>query len=537
MKKIIVIIVILAVLAGLGFLFLQRGRHNDYSRFASEEVTCGTVQAVVTATGGLKAVTAVDVGSEVSGTIEKIYVEYNSEVKKGQLLAQINPETLQAQVDKAKASLSRSQSSYENAQANLKNTQAAVRKAQADLVAQEAAAQQAKVDVDNCKANCDSARSSIRSSEAALSKAAAEYANSKIKYERSKRLYDEDLIARSECDDAYTNMVSAEASVNSAKASLESANASLKSNEAKLSSALINLGGVNAKVESARIQIESAQRQAEASEASLKGAKADVDQSKANLNSAEVDLGKTKITSPIDGVVLNIDVSEGQTVAAQYQAPKLFELAQNLNDMQVEATVDEADIGQIKPGNKATFTVDAWPDREFSGTVREVRKSASTTNNVVTFPVIIDTNNPDMCLMPGMTATVDIHTVSHEGVLMVPSAALRFKPDSDVSIIDKTRPKREDKPEGAPGDKPQGPPPAANSTLASNERYLYVEDPHAPNALVRLKVTVGLADGSKTEVKSDALHEGDRVVTGKNDPAAMSAGNKKKNMRRPRGPF
>ncbi|MBQ7503144.1 efflux RND transporter periplasmic adaptor subunit [bacterium] len=537
MKKVIVIIVILAVLVGVGFLFWNNGHKNTGSQFSVEEVSRGTVQAVVTATGELKAVTAVDVGSEVSGTIEKIFVEYNSEVKKGQLLAQINPETLQAQVDKAKANLSKSQSSYENAQANLKNSQAAVRKAQAELTSQEAAAVQAKIDVDNCKANCDSARSGIQSAQAALDKAAAEYANDKINYERSKSLYEQDLIARSECDNAYTSMVSSEAGVNSAKAGLESSYASLRSNEAKYNSALVNLGGANAKVEAARIQIESAQRQAEASEASVKGAKADVEQAKANLNSAEVDLGKTKITSPIDGVVLNIEVSEGQTVAAQYQAPKLFELAQNLNDMQVEATVDEADIGQIKAGNKATFTVDAWSDREFTGTVREVRKSATTTNNVVTFPVIIDTDNPDMCLMPGMTATIDIHTVSHENVLTVSSTALRFKPDKDVEIIDRIKPKKDSKPEDHHRDGEfQGPPPAREESLSSNERYVYIEDPRAPGALMRVKVKVGLADGSRTEVASENLNEGDKVVTGKIDPAAAAAAASKKNNRRRRGP-
>ena len=531
MKRIIAVLVILAILAGGAFFMFKGHKKHDMSRFSSEQVQKGTVQAVVTATGTLAAVTTVKVGSEVSGTIKKIFVEYNSEVKKGQVLAQIDPKTLQTQVDRAKSSLEKSVSSYENALANSKNIEASVRKAQADLDARIASAKQAASEAESSRLGCENSKASVAAARASLDKAAAEYANSKVNYERLKSLFEQDLIARSECDNAYTSMISSEAGLNSAKANLEGSLASLKSSESKYNSALINLDGVNANVQSARIQIEAAMRQLEASQASVKGAAADVEQAKASLHSAEVDLSKAKIVSPIDGIVLDILVSEGQTVAAQYQAPELFKLAQNLNEMQVEATIDEADIGQIKVGNQAVFTVDAWQDKEFSGTVREVRKSASTSNNVVTFPVIIDTTNPDMCLMPGMTATVDIHTVKHEDVLMVPSAALRFKPDESTEIID--RAKADKNKEADDGRKTFE---NKNEILGANERYVYIEDPNNRNKLIKVKVVTGLADGNKTEVSSEYLSENDKVITGRVDFKAAAAGARKKNNRR-RGPF
>ncbi|MBQ7529500.1 efflux RND transporter periplasmic adaptor subunit [bacterium] len=523
MKKIVIILVIVGLLAGLGWYFWSAKDSNKGPKYSIRPVKRETVQSVVTATGELTAVTAVQVGAEVSGVIDKIYVEHNSTVKKGQLLAQINPDTLQTKVDQAQANLTRVQSSYDNVVANSKNTQAAVKKAQANLLSQQATVRKAESSVDNARANVANSEAGIYTAKANLAKAEAEYANNKLNYERYSQLYSQDLVARSERDDAYTTLLTSQASVNSAKASVEAALASLNGNKAQLQSAIINLEGTKADLEAARIQVEAAQDQFEASQASVRGAIAEVEQARANLNSAKVDLSKTSITSPIDGIVLSIEVSEGQTVASQFQAPDLFKLAQNLDEMQVEATVDEADIGQIKVGNKATFTVDAWTDREFEGKVVEVRKSSKTTNNVVTFPVIITTNNPDMCLMPGMTATVDIHTVQHNNVLVVPSSALRFKPDADADILDRSESnnKEENKDKDDKG---------------NVKKIVYLLDKTTPDRLIKLKVSTGLSDGSVTEIISDELKERDMVVTGKLT-ADESNKIKSRGRRRPRGPF
>lgn len=526
MKRILIILIIVAIAVGGGFLFMRSRSANDKQVFRTKPVSKGTIQSVVTATGELTAVTAVDVGSEVSGVIDKIYVEHNSKVKKGQILAQINPETLQAQVDKAEASLARYRSSYDNAVSKAGNSKASVKKAEASLLSQQAQAKKSQAAVENARANVSNSQANFHTAKANLAKSEAEYANAKANYERWNKLFVQDLVSRSERDDAYTSMLTSKASVEASKAGLDAANASLKSAQIDLQSALISYEGAQADVEAARIQVEAARDDAAASEASVTGAAADVKQAEASLNSAKVDLSKTSITSPIDGIVLSIEVSEGQTVASQYQTPELFKLAQNLDSMQVEATVDEADIGQIHVGDKASFTVDAWPDKIFQGKVQEVRKAAKTTNNVVTFPVIIATNNPDMCLIPGMTATVNIQTLKHSDILLVPSAALRFKPSEAVNISGTDNKAAEE----------------VASTSTSGDivekkaiRVLYIEDKDDPTGLVRIEVTTGLTDGTNTEVESPDLKEGDLVVVGSTDKSLVKSSNS--NKRRGGPPF
>lgn len=520
MKRLLIILVIAAAVAGGIFLFIRSRENGSKTTFVTEPVQRDSVSAVVTATGSLAAVTAVQVGSEVSGVIDKIYVEHNSKVVKGQRLAQINPSTLQAQVDKAKASLAKSRSSYENAVAQANNARAAVKKAQADLLTKQATSRQYQAEVANSESSRASAQAGVYSAQANLAKAEAEYKNAKLNYERMSQLFAQDLVPRSDRDDAYTSMMTSKSSVDAAQASLQSAQASLRGSSASLESARIRYEGTKSELEAAAIQVESARDSATAAEASVKGARADVSQAEASLESAKVDLSKTSITSPIDGIVLSILVSEGQTVASQFQAPELFQLAKNLDEMQVEATVDEADIGEIKQGDTATFTVDAWPEKEFSGKVREVRKASSTTNNVVTFPVIIDTNNPDMCLMPGMTATVNINTVEHKDVLVVPTSALSFKPSDSVEVTKKTLPKEETGSNGGAVEK---------KTI----RMLYLVDPDDADKLIGVEVYTGLTDGDRTEVISEFIKDGDQIVTGSTDKSKVR---KKRESGRRNGP-
>ncbi len=521
MKRFFTIIIVLALLGGIVALWYHYDQNTGkISIYTSKPVTTKNIVQTVTATGTLGAVTETKVGSEVSGVIQKIYVDYNQNVKKGQLLAQINPNTLQTQVDKAQASLQKSESSYKSSVAQAANAQATVRQREANVLSSQAKVKQAEAAVANSKAAVFNAEANVR-------KAQAEYERCQIDYERMKSLREQDLIAQSELDNAKASFLSSKASVEASEASLNGAKANFESSR-------LNLDGVNADLESARIQVESAREQYRSSQASVDGAKADMEQAKANVESALVDLGKTKICSPADGIVLDICVSEGQTVAAQYQAPELFVLANNLSEMRVEANVDEADIGQVKVGSKVTFTVDAWQDREFQGQVTEVRKSAVTTNNVVTYPVIISTTNDDGCLMPGMTATVAITVQERDNVITIPNTALRFKPLDDDKKFRDDHPAKPGE-EGPEADKSG----AKKEVVAVNpgEKTIYTMIKGKRGEIEPRKVVIGISDGTDTEIVSGDLKEGERVVTGSKEVDKAKAASRRGNRRRGPGMF
>ncbi len=303
----------------------------------------GPLQATVSATGAVNPVTQVSVGTQVSGQIKALYVDFNSEVKAGQLIAQIDPETFDYRVRQA--------------QADVEAAQAAVMTAQANVVAVQANASRARVDLIEAQRDL----------------------------ERKRMLVERQFIAQSEGDKA-------QALVNTSTEALRAAEAQL---------------GV------ARAQVRSAE--------------ASVAQRQAALAQARVDLARTRIVSPVSGIVIKRAVEKGQTVAASLQAPELFVIAQNLQDMQVDASVDESDIGRIRPGQKATFTVDAFPGQAFTGEIRQVRKAAQNTSNVVTYVAVVGFSNASGRLLPGMTANVRVVTEVRESVLKVPNAALRVR--------------------------------------------------------------------------------------------------------------
>ena len=313
MKKLFATLILPA--AGAAWLLFSAGAEREYT-FRTAALETGDIVAKVTATGRLGAVTVVEVGTQVSGTVKEIYADFNDTVKKGQLIALIDPDVLAARLEEARANLAVAMASVSRAKANL----------------------------------ADSARN----------------------LKRSKELWSRNLIARSELDAAET------------------------------------VHAVNG--------------------ASLQEAEARVLQVRASLNQAEANLGYTRIVSPEDGVIISREVNVGQTVAASLSAPTLFSIAKDLTDMQIETSVDEADIAGVKEGQEVEFTVDAHRGKVFRGRVRQVRISPGRTDNVVTYPVIISVANPDLELMPGMTANVSIITERREGVLKVPMAALRFSP-------------------------------------------------------------------------------------------------------------
>ena len=352
MKKKILIIVGILLVVGIGLFFFLRGSENG-QKFKTAPVTRGNLRATVTATGTLNAVTTVLVGTQVSGTVKQIYADFNSSVKKGQLIAEIDPATFQAQVEQQRANLMAS------------------------------------------KANVAKAKTALADAERTM--------------QRNKELFAKNFIARSDLDTAETNYDSSRAQVN-----------------------------VN---------------------------EAQVAQTEAALKTAEINLHYTKIVSPVDGIVVSRNVDVGQTVAASFQTPTLFTIAQDLTKMQVDTSVDEADIGKVALGQDVEFSVDAYPDRTFKGTVSQIRIAPITVQNVVTYDVVVKVDNDELKLKPGMTANVSIIVASKSGVLKIPNAALRFRPsekDLGKSGADQAakegskpgggaRPEKAASPGGAPG--------------------------------------------------------------------------------------
>jgi len=366
MKKILIIGVIVVVIAIAGY-FIFRGKGNE-PKFRTEKVTKGDLVMTVTSTGTVNPVTTVLVGTQVSGTIKEIYVDFNSPVKKGQLIARIDPALFEAQVNQARANLF-------SAKANLE-------KAEATLV------------------------------------------DAKRTMERNKELLSKNLIAQSDFDTAETNYETAKASVSAVKAQ--------------------------------------------------------VVQTEAALSLAETNLYYTKIVSPVEGIVVSRNVDVGQTVAASFQTPTLFSIAQDLTKMQIDGNVDESDIGNIKVGQDVEFIVDAYPDITFKGKVWQVRNAPITVQNVVTYDVVIQVANPELKLKPGMTANVSIITAIKKDVLKIPNAALRF------SLSEK----------GVQTPEKKGP-------------GIWILEKEQP---MRIPVSTGISDGSYTELVSGEVREGQEVI-------------------------
>lgn len=361
-KKKALVIAAVAAIAALAVWLLSGGKKEEKITFDTAAVAPANIMNSITATGTIEPVTSVTVGTQVSGIVSKLFVDYNSVVKKGQVIAELDKTNLMSQLNTAKTQLATAQSQLNYQTAN---------------------------------------------------------------YKRYKTLFEKGLVAADDFDNAKLSYTQAKEQVASAK--------------------------------------EEVQR-------------------------AQTNLGYATITSPIDGVVLSKSVEEGQTVAASFSTPELFTIAQDLTNMQVVADVDEADIGDVKEGERVTFTVDAYPDDTFEGEVKQVRQEATTTNNVVTYEVVISAPNADLKLKPGLTANVTIYTAERKGVLSVPSKALRFTPQKEtvgkMKIVD-----------------------VAN---AKNKVWT-IEG----NSIVVHKVNIGMTDGTNTQIVG-GIAEGTKVITGLN---------------------
>lgn len=363
--------VAVVVAAGVwGYFYVQsRGNAPQY-RLA--RVERGPLVAAVSATGNLNAVITVQVGSQVSGQIEELLVDFNSVVRRGQVIARIDPETFEAKVNQARAELDA---------------------ARAAVLTQQAQVERARADVEN-------ARAALAEARAQRGKAAVALLDARRDLTRKSELFRRELVAKSDRD-------TSEAAHDSAAAALEAAKAKEQASAA----------GVTA-----------ADAQRRVTEAQLASARAQVMQKEAALRQAQVDLDHTTIRAPVDGVVVSRQVDVGQTVAASLQAPVLFTIAQDLTKMQVETSVDEADIGRIRVDGEASFTVDAFPAQTFQGRIVQIRKAAQVVQNVVTYTVVVAVDNPSGRLLPGMTANVRLVVAAKPSVLKVPNAALRFRP-------------------------------------------------------------------------------------------------------------
>jgi HlyD family secretion protein len=372
MKRVVSLVLVVAVLAvGIwAYFYAQAG--GNAPKYRLSKVERGPLTAAISATGNLNAVTTVQVGSQVSGQIKDLFVDFNSVVKKDQVIARIDPQIFEAQVSQAKAEV-------ETARASVLNQTATVEKARADV---------------------ENARAALAQAKAQTAKADVARTDAKRALDRSEELFRRDLIAQADRDTAQANYDSAVAQSESARASEQALTAGIKSAEAQL-----------------RVQ-----------EAALQSARAQVEQKQAALLQAQTNLNYTTIRAPVNGVVVSRAVDVGQTVAASLAAPTLFTIAQDLTKMQVETSVDEADIGRVSLEDRATFTVDAFPGQMFTGVVTQIRKAPQIVQNVVTYTVVLAVANPGEKLLPGMTANVKLVYDQKPNVLKVANAALRFRP-------------------------------------------------------------------------------------------------------------
>ena len=521
--------IMLAVLLA-GFYFWNDD--SSSAQYLTARVERGNLRNTVTATGTLQAVTTVQVGSQASGTISALYADFNSIVKKGQVIAQLDPAVTKAQVEQAQANLQQARASLAQAKAAVANSRAGITDAQAKNLA-------AKSTVQNNQAGVSASEANV-----AVLKAQQDDAMSLLKQQES--LLKSGVVAQRDYDVALTAYKTAEAKYNQAVAQLS------QSKLSEQSSASAGIAQSNAAVEQSKAQLQQAQAQVEQNTAQ-------VQQAEAALSLAQVNLSHTTITSPIDGIVVSRDVNVGQTVAASLSAPTLFTIANDLTQMQVIANIDQADIGLVEQAKSVKFSVDAFPGKDFDGKIQEMRLNPTNVQNVVTYNVVIDVSNPEQTLKPGMTANLTITIDERNNVLKVPNSALRFRPQNANAQSGsgtgagsgQGRGQGQGQGQGqgrrAQGNGQQGQQgnaaanganagggnatanngsdnnfaPASAPVLPGQTRVVWVLGQDGKPQPRRIKV--GLSDGASTEVVEGNLNEGELVITGETVTGSGSA--------------
>ncbi|MBT3361091.1 MAG: HlyD family efflux transporter periplasmic adaptor subunit [Rhodospirillales bacterium] len=373
MRKFAVLVVLVGI--GIGFIAFNAFNPDENGRpvYRLAEIERGALVSSVSSSGTLSAVVTVQVGTQISGQISELSVDFNDRVSKGQVIARIDSRSPEAHVIQAEAELAIAEANVSVQRAAVERARASVQNARAELVAAEARTESARVGVENTARDL----------------------------ERKQSLRKRGTIAQSMLDTTETAYEQAVAQFDAAQATQRAQSSLITSRAAEIKMA----------------------------EAEVVNVLAQVEQKKATLTQRRLDLDHTFIRSPVEGVVIDRAVDLGQTVAASLQAPTLFTIAQNLRDMQVEVSVDEADIGRIEVGQRVIFGVDSFPEKKFEGQVKQIRLSPTATQNVVTYTVVVSTANPNRMLLPGMTANVQVMIEERENVLKVANAALRFNPD------------------------------------------------------------------------------------------------------------
>jgi HlyD family secretion protein len=391
-----------AAFAVLGFAaYYYWGNQSSTPQYLTAKVERGNLRNTVTATGTLQAVTTVQVGSQASGTLSALNADFNSVVKKGQVIAQLDPSVSKAQVDQARANVQQARASLQQAIASVSGSRAGVSDAQAKALA--------------ARSTVQNNQSGVSSAQANLAVLKAQLDDAKAFLKQQEYLMKSGVIAQRDYDLAKTAYKTAEARYNQATAQV---------NQAVLS----EQSSAGSGIAQSQAQVQQSQAQVQQSQAQVQQAQAQVQQAEAALRLAEVNLAHTTITSPIDGIVVSRDVNVGQTVAASLSAPTLFTIAKDLTQMQVIANIDQADIGLVEQAKSVKFSVDAFPGKEFDGKIQQMRLNPQNVQNVVTYNVVIDVANPEQKLKPGMTANLTITIDERNNVLKVTNAALRFTP-------------------------------------------------------------------------------------------------------------
>lgn len=516
-KRLVVALLAVGALALAGFYYW--GNRASAAEYLTAKVEKGNLRNTVTATGTLQAVTTVQVGSQASGTLSAIYVDFNSTVKKGQVIAQLDPSTMQAQVEQARANLNQARAGLQQSRAGLAQSRAGVTDARARNLAASSTTQNQQAGVASAQANVS------------VMKAQMDDAESFLRQQES--LAASGVIARRDVETAQTAYKTAEARYQQAVAQMNQAVLSEKS-------------AAGAGITQAQAQVEQAQAQTQNSAAQIQNAQAQVAQAEAALQLAEINLTHTTITSPIDGVVVSRSVDVGQTVAASLSAPTLFTIANDLTQMQVIANIDQADIGLVEQARGVKFNVDAFPNDEFTGTIKQLRLNPVSAQNVVTYNVVIDVGNPEKKLKPGMTANLTVTIDERNNVLKVPNAALRFTPQTSAAQSGNANSGQGARRRAAANSSDGNSATDSGGAQTGNARGGNFAPPTAPVADGQTRrvwvlgadgqpqsrrIKVGLSDGSATEVVEGDLKEGEVVITGQTVSGASSNSNSSSSQR------
>jgi HlyD family secretion protein len=524
----------LAVLTFAGFYFW--GNQSSAPQYMTAKVERGNLRNTVTATGTLQAVTTVQVGSQASGTISALNADFNSVVKKGQVIAQLDPAVSKAQVDQARANVQQAQAGLQKAIASVAGSRAGVSDAQAKVLA--------------AKSTVQNNQSGVSSSQANLAVLKAQLDDALAFLKQQDYLMKSGVIAQRDYDLSNTAYKTAEARYNQAAAQLSQA-------------VLSEQSSAGSGVAQSQAQVQQSQATVQQSQAQVQQGQAQVQQAEAALRLAEVNLAHTTITSPIDGIVVSRDVNVGQTVAASLSAPTLFTIAKDLTQMQVIANIDQADIGLVEQAKSVKFSVDAFPGKDYDGKIQQMRLNPQIVQNVVTYNVVIDVSNPEQKLKPGMTANLTITIDERNNVLKVPNSALRFTPtDASGQKIGKSadsagnsggqrrqgaQPADAANPSASPSQTSQtgqsrgqqaGTQQAGTQQAGTQEGQRNFAPASAPvlegqtrlvwvlgqdGKLQSRRIKVGLTDGASTEVVEGNLQEGEMVVTGQTIAVASKA--------------